>query len=258
MKVLDGETVSISEGASEPFDCYLVGSSPNWVVIIYDIFGMHPNKYEMADWLAQNKGLAVAVPDVRRGHNWPMHLYPPPPEHKEAFYKYLENDANPKLRAVETKQCIDYVTKNRGARSIGLLGLCWGAKVASLIDNYGNVKCAVGAHPSFLKSEDGEKTTIPTLMLPCAEDNLTVYLSGALRNKNPRLFTVSEDYIGTFHGFLGARGQWTRPEEKTFVDRAKEEIPEFIHRHVTAHESKMESHCCAKTGLPPTATICNN
>lgn len=254
MPDLDGKTVSISFENAEPINCYVTGSSRNWLVIIYDIFGMHPNKYEMADWLAKHKGLSVAIPDIRRGKNWPKNMYPPPtPESKEAFYKYLEGDANLKLRALDTIHCISYLRKTFDVGSISILGLCWGAKVAALIDsNGGSVSCIIGAHPSFLKSEDGENATVPILMLPCAEDNLTVYCAGILRNKNSSLFSISENYFGTFHGFLGARGQWTLPNEKLFVDKAKEEISNFIFKHVSGAK---QASCCGKStrcaGLPP-------
>lgn len=250
---LGGSTVSITCENDAPFNCYVSGESKHWVVVIYDIFGMHPNKYELADWFAKHKGLSVAVPDVRRGHNWPMDMYPPPPDKREAFYKYLENEANPKLRGVEVLRCIDYLRETREVESVSILGLCWGAKVASLIDSYdGIVKCVVGAHPSFLKSEDGEKTTIPTLMMPCAEDNMTAYLAGVIRNKNPKLITVSENYFGTFHGFLGARGQWKLPVEKPFVDKAKDEISAFVLSHIPSCKN-MRVGCCTKlaAAIPP-------
>lgn len=249
MREFAGETVTLAREGFEPMTCYLSKSnSGHWVVVIYDIFGLHPNKYELADWFAAHKGLSVAIPDVRRGKNWPIDQYPPPnDEIKAKFYKYLENDASPSLRGVEVKETIDFLFREHGAKTVSLLGLCWGAKVASLIDSYnGRVKCVIGAHPAFLKPEDGEKTTIPTLMLPCKEDNLTVYLKGALRNKNPGLFTISEDYLGTFHGFLGARGRWHLPDEAPFVERAKQDISGFVHANVgmsNTNEKQKGSGC---------------
>lgn len=227
-----GQTVKIPVHDAEPMDCYVVGTSKNWIVVVYDIFGMHPNKYEFADWVASTRGLSVAIPDVRRGKNWPMNLYPPPtPEAKADFYKYLEGDANPKNRGVETRAAVDFVIDTKGAATVSLVGLCWGAKVCSLVDKYRSVTSLVGVHPSFLKSEDGEKQSVPTLMLPAAEDNLTQYLTGALRNKNPALFAVSEQYLGTFHGFMGARGQWEKTDERPFVEKAKVEITDFVLKH---------------------------
>lgn len=243
-----GKTVTLAR-AMEPMACYVSTTprSKHWLIVVYDIFGMHPNKYELADFMADVKSINVAVPDVRRGRNWPMHLYPPPTEEaREAFYEYLARDANPELRTAETRATIDFVIDECGAESVSLLGLCWGAKVCSLIDNYRGVRCVIGAHPSFLKPDDGERTTVPTLMLPCKEDNLTQYLAGCLRNKNPRLFSVSDAYLGTFHGFLGARGQWLLAEEKPFVDRAKEDISAFVLAHVGDTVVKGKECKCAE------------
>lgn len=135
-------------------NCYISDSKRgNWLVVLYDIFGMHSNKYELADWLSAHKGLSVAIPDVRRGKNWPMDQYPPSSDEAKAkFNEYLKNDANPILRVAEVKATIDYLIREHGAKTVSLLGLCWGAKVASLIDSYeGRVKCIIGAHPSLVK-----------------------------------------------------------------------------------------------------------
>ena len=233
-RINSGTMIKVAVPNAEAMNCYVSGTSNNWIVVIYDIFGIHTNKFELADTLATRYDLSVAVPDVRRGKNWPINLYPPPtPEAKEAFYKYLDGDANPVARGVETRACIDYLRTERKCASVALLGLCWGAKVCSLVDAYaGVVKCVVGAHPSFLKSEDAERTTIPTLMLPTKEDNLTAYLAGVLRNKHIKNFTISENFLETFHGFLGARGQWDKPEERVFVDKAIKEIGEYVMNHV--------------------------
>jgi dienelactone hydrolase len=252
MKDWSGETLTIPVKNIEPVDCYVSRTrnpSDPWLVVVYDIFGMHPNMYELADWMSKHKNVSVAVPDVRRGKNWPIDAYPPPADMKEAFYKYLDEDANPSLRGIETKACIDFIKEKYNASNICLLGLCWGAKVCSLVDNYAGVRCVIGAHPSFLKSADGEATTVPTLMLPCAEDNMTLYLTGALRNKNTKLFTISEHYVATFHGFLGGRGQWHLAAEKPFVDRAKEDISEFIFRNCDLNNRTcdMENTCCQQT-----------
>ena len=232
LKKCTGVTVQVPVENAEPIDCYMTGTSKHWLVVVYDIFGMHPNKYELADWIAANRDLSVAIPDIRRGKNWPIDKYPlVTPEDKERFSEYLAGDANPLARGIETRACIDFLTVDRACQSVSLLGLCWGAKVCSLVGGYKGVKCVVGAHPSFLKSEDGENTAIPTLLLPTKEDNLTAYLTGALRNPNPSLFKVSEKYFATFHGFLGARGQWDHPDESPFVENAKVDITEFVAKH---------------------------
>jgi dienelactone hydrolase len=255
MREFKGETITLSKPyVEEPMQCYISPSqSGHWLVVIYDIFGLHPNKYELADWLAAHKQISVAVPDVRRGKNWPIDQYPPPDEEtKKKFYKYLESDANPSLRSIEVKATIDFLMREKGAETVSLLGLCWGAKVAALIDSYnGRVKCVIGAHPSFLKSEDGEKATVPILMMPCKEDNLTVYLTGCLKNPNPSLFTISQDYIGTFHGFLGARGRWHLAEESPFVEQAKQDISQFVLSHVNAKGARTEvaPTCCHQLEL---------
>ena len=103
---------------------------------------------------------------------------------------------------------------------------------------YRGVRCVIGTHPSFLKSVDGEKTTIPTLMMPAVEDNLTVYLAGVLRNKTPKLVSVSENYLCTFHGFLGGRGEWEKPDQKPNVDRAKEELSAFLATHLNSSKTE--------------------
>jgi dienelactone hydrolase len=244
---LNGVTVKYRVPNSVSVETYLTGNSSSWIVMIYDIFGMHANTYELADWIATNKNMSVAIPDVRDGRNWPINLYPPPADKKEEFYKWLENDGNFERAANYIRACIDFLIEEKGARSISLLGICWGAKVATLIDSYnGKVKAVVGPHPSFLKIGDGENVTVPTLLMPAQEDNLTIYLAGVLRNPEPKKVLVSEHYVTTFHGFLGGRGQWEKPEEKPYYDKAREELCNFISSQ--SHSKSSSDHC---TSVPP-------
>jgi len=243
--------MKINVAGAEPYDCYVVGDSNKWVIFIYDIFGFHPNVYELADWFAANRNVSVAVPDIRRGQNWPRDSYPPQtPELKKKFYEgFMVGAGNPVARLVDLKACVDFLNKEKKAEALATVGFCWGAKMSILLDNYGGVCANVCPHPSFLKSGEGEKTSIPTLMMPTDTDNLTIYLAGVLRNPNPQLVAVSEDYLGTYHGFLGARGAFEDPIQKPFVEKAKIQMSYFVTKHMSV------SHAASDGPSPFTSTI---
>lgn len=138
-------------------------SSGEWIVIVYDIFGLHPNNIELADWLASNRGLNVAVPDILGDRHWPLDRFPPVcEESKKCFNKFMLEEANPQTKIGEVKATIDYLFAHKGAQHVSLLGLCWGAKIASLLDSYmGKVKSTTFVHPSLLGCDDGKNATVP-------------------------------------------------------------------------------------------------
>jgi dienelactone hydrolase len=217
--------------SSAALDCFVstsANSSAPWLILVYDIFGVHPNNHLLATFMNE-KGINVAIPDLFGGNNWPRDQFPVPSDKRDAFSTFMQIQADPQSRAEGVRKCIEYIRSTHRASSIALLGLCWGFKLCSLIGSHdGIVRCMVGAHPSLLTSQDGDNVSVPTLILPTADDNLTRYLAGVVRNRNPKLVRVSEEYLGSFHGFLGARGDWASPDEWPLAHKALTEISTFI------------------------------
>jgi dienelactone hydrolase len=97
--------------------------------------------------------------------------------------------------------------RSLGATSVGIVGLCWGGKVAALSSTVnGLVNASAGVHPSRLEREDAECACGPVCMVmsqgePPHEDLQAIYASNQWANKN--VFVRFDDLA---HGFMGARG----------------------------------------------------
>jgi dienelactone hydrolase len=49
---------------------------------------------------------------------------------------------------------------------VGMVGFCWGGKIAMLSSAQERIKASVGIHPSFLKPEDAANAKCPQMLLP--------------------------------------------------------------------------------------------
>jgi dienelactone hydrolase len=180
------------------------GASAKGVILVPDIFGFHPNAYHLADVLAAN-GYVAILPDLFPNNtSWPTTNWPPNFESAEwKDFHVRITTMGPYVE--ELKKCSDLL-KGFGCTSVGVVGLCWGAKpaLAAFKDGTG-VSCCC-PHPSFLCVEDviPAKGPIAFLMSKDEAPHLDVKTSlegNAFASKN--VFVRFDDL---HHGFLGARG----------------------------------------------------
>jgi len=62
--------------------------------------------------------------------------------------------------------------ESKGAKSIGILGFCWGGKVVlkSSTSEEKKIKCGCGIHPSLLEASDVEAVNVPQAFMPAGND----------------------------------------------------------------------------------------
>jgi dienelactone hydrolase len=221
-------------------DVYSVGpvTASRVLVVVYDIFGFHYNNFELADVVAASKGWRVLVPDLFRGAPWPACHFPPRGKAQCAdFSNFLSTQANSVDRCLDVKSLIASVASEHpqsdGQGFCYVLGFCWGAKVASLVNDYPGVRAIAGAHPSFLGATDALDVAVPTLWLPTVDDDLTDYVDGlkAGRGTQRGLVTIDEAFRDMFHGFLAARGDRTHEFQRQRASDAIKTIVAFFGRH---------------------------
>jgi dienelactone hydrolase len=202
-------------------ETYVVGADDAefTVFMIFDIFGFHPNNFELADTLVEQIAVStrVVIPDFFRGSAWPAIFFPPKGDKQAEFQRFFAHQANVNERLEDFQAVIDHFKPN----TFGILGFCWGCKLASmypkLSENDGFVGVA-GAHPSLLNYEDGKKIAVSTLWLPTKDDDLSDYengyrsLIGDAKTK-PEL-TISEEFRDMFHGFMASRGDWSMKDQR--------------------------------------------
>lgn len=212
----------------EIIDCYVVGEGEHVVFLGYDVFGLHPNKLQLADKFVSDLGkLTFIIPDFFKDKAWPAEKYPPKsPEFKEEFAEFLGKVANWTLLAPKVEQVFRHYQKTKGCSAFSVIGLCWGAKLAVASYPFANLKSIVGVHPSFLNADDAKDPKVPTLLLPTGDDNLEDYESGLATDNH--LITIDNQFNDMFHGFLGARGHWEDPHQKSRAWEAMQVIQTFL------------------------------
>jgi dienelactone hydrolase len=200
--------------------------------LAHDIFGHQQNKFELSDQIHSKTSWTVVCPDYFHGQNWDPAEYPPKTEDQQRrFAVFLSKQADAEARAEDTRELIEYFRSN-GRSTFSLIGLCWGCKLAAIINDYPGVVAITGAHPSFLEANDGEMANVATLWLPTPEDKMAEYISGVESANRWSFVTVDEDFMDMYHGFMGARGQWDDPKERSRVEAARDVIINFTRKQL--------------------------
>lgn len=215
-------------------EVYAIGpeNATRVLIVVYDIFGFHYNNFELADSIAKSRGWRVLVPDLFRGSPWPACHFPPRGKAQSAdFSNFLSTQANAVQRSLDVKTLISSLVST--STQFYILGFCWGAKVAALVNDFPGVRAIAGAHPSFLDATDALDVAVPTLLLPTVDDDLTDYLAGLAAGKQAQraLVLVDENFRDMFHGFLAARGDWTNENQRIRASQAINTIAAFFDAH---------------------------
>eukprot|EP00744_Colponema_vietnamica_P017144 GILI01024064.1.p1 GENE.GILI01024064.1~~GILI01024064.1.p1 ORF type:complete len:260 (+),score=56.13 GILI01024064.1:37-780(+) len=177
----------------------------NGIIIYTDIFGLHPNAYQLADVFA-SAGYIVAVPDIFAEQGpWPTSDYPPKAgfdsEEWGAFQKRLTDFGKHHAILAESKE----VLTRLGAQKIGAIGMCWGGKVLISAPK-GLLDAFACPHPSFFDNNDGKDVTIPALILPSQDEDADIMQAVVENLKKGNSKSRQHRFDDLHHGYLGARG----------------------------------------------------
>merc|ERR1711915_151736 len=159
---------------------YIVGSGNKVVVWNHDSFGLTSAgadkrmTKEWADYLAEEGGYTVLIPDWFRGNNNPGPFPTVEWMSQVTNWTTLESDwNNVVLPFLENRES--------GPLSIGLIGTCWGSYPVVLLSRFSDIRCGISMHPSHDK------------LLPLSGQNETEVLSKIVA---PQLFMIEGSYIG--------------------------------------------------------------
>ena len=201
------------------------------IVIIPDIFGLHPHVYRLADNLADH-GFTVVLPDFfPNGSHWPYERVPIDKESDQwkAFVSRTMIYTEPAMDILHREGI--GALKLRGINNIGLLAMCWGSKLAlQAFKEDGNneeLKCVVCPHPYRITAEDVKNLKGPIAMLMPKGDASNVNGIQEALERDPRWKekNVFVRFVDLAHGFLGGHG----PLDKAFAV----DIPDDIAQTVT-------------------------
>ncbi|KAI9889937.1 MAG: hypothetical protein M1814_004660 [Vezdaea aestivalis] len=199
------------------------------------IFGYFPQTIQGADILASDTKhpRKVFMPDFFKGKPAPLDAYPPTTdEHKKILADFFAGPADAKKMIGEVEGLIKALqTSNPSITSWGILGYCWGAKIANLVSVSGTTfKAAAQCHPAFVAAEDAEKVTIPMCMLASGDepvDDVNAYEKALKTDKHVEIFK------GQVHGWMAARGKLDEgTTERKEYERGYKTLLHFFAQHL--------------------------
>lgn len=176
------------------------------IILVTDIFGMHPNAYQLADILAA-AGYIVAVPDffAEKGA-WPTADFPPKDGFEGAAWSEFQGRLTNFPKHHEVLVAAKEVLVKLGAEKVGAIGMCWGGKVMMTSTSKSILDAFVAPHPSFYDENDGKDVTIPVLVMPSKDEDEKVMAAVTANLQAGNAKSGQKRFDALNHGFLGARG----------------------------------------------------
>ncbi|KAG8950515.1 hypothetical protein FRC00_007667 [Tulasnella sp. 408] len=164
------------------------------IVIVYDVIGYSSQAIQGADILAWSANAHVIVPDLLQGdfadHSW---IPPDTPEKLQRWQRWYAERGNP-LTYLEPLASVADTLRNGGAQKIGLVGFCWGGKVATLAGTEANgISAVVAVHPGMVDPNDATVVECDAFMK-------------ALESKPFAAKNDRKRYDTMHHGWAAARG----------------------------------------------------
>ncbi|KAJ2247786.1 hypothetical protein GGI13_004915 [Coemansia sp. RSA 455] len=225
--VVANYTAKGEHGKLGDIDCYFTGKkgSKRGIFVNYDAFRYHPNVFQICDILG-SLGFYVLVPDLFRGKPLTVDDLGNP----KVMEEFMGNCGSWKVSKAYYIQGIEYL-RNSGATSVGILGFCWGGKVAltGLQELDGLVGGAI-VHPAMVTSDDFGKVKTPLMAMPFNDKDMEMFKRGFAELKTKPFGTQCrlESFVDVIYGFCGPRGDWTDPTIAKRVNDAIQLLATFF------------------------------
>ncbi|KAI9105904.1 hypothetical protein DFS34DRAFT_35424 [Phlyctochytrium arcticum] len=192
-------------------------TSDTALIMIYDIFGFHPNLFQAADILAKStQDLApaphVIAPDFYLGHPFPVESVA---DSGKLMAWIGEKSSYPVIKPTLI-HTIDHL-KSRGVTKVAFLGFCMEAKLAITaakdqdVRNLVQVKGVVQIHPTFPADEDYADLGCPVAILPSKDEVDLICIPSFEVAHTDHAESVHHRFDDMSHGFCAARGDWSDP-----------------------------------------------
>ncbi|XP_021966015.1 uncharacterized AIM2 family protein C30D10.14 [Folsomia candida] len=206
-----------------------VSSGRPILLLIYDIFGLHPHAFHYADRVANLTGYCVLVPDFFRLKPFPTKGYPP--RNPNLVTKFIQRNGS--FEHV-VKPDIISVVDHYDADKWGAFGFCWGGKMVPLLLGDATLGqhflASVSIHPAPVKFADVAKMSKPQklMLLPSKDEANLVPLCTYLNRRLGRDTCETKRYTDMPHGFGGALGNWKNPRIMKNVNDSIVRISSFF------------------------------
>jgi dienelactone hydrolase len=124
---------------------------------------------------------------------------------------FFETKAPPPKHLPKIPKLVEEFTKDHPEiKEWGLVGLCWGGKVATLASTAGTpFKAAAQCHPAMVDPEDAKNVTIPMALLASKDEDAEA-VKGYIANLSVPKYT--DRFDDQIHGWMGARSDLKDPK----------------------------------------------
>ncbi|OTB01639.1 hypothetical protein M426DRAFT_265743 [Hypoxylon sp. CI-4A] len=209
-------------------------SAEKGVIVIYDIFAFFSQTLQGADILAtsrENQKYKTFMPDWLKGDTAKAEWFPPDtPERQQALGGFFSKHA-PQAVAVQLPEYVKAAqAANSTIKSWGILGFCWGGKVASLVTSSeaNPFKIAATCHPSMVDPTEADGIKVPFVLVASNEEPAGKIKEFESKLNVPHHVELFEDQL---HGFMTARADLTDPRIKAEYGRAYKTILDFFSKN---------------------------
>ncbi|KAI9778020.1 MAG: hypothetical protein M1839_008425 [Geoglossum umbratile] len=196
------------------------------ILFIFDIFGYFPQTLQGADILAHSGNMAVYMPDWFDDQPADLSWYPADNAEKGAALKRFFAEKGDLSSTVARAQEWRRGAPTASNGSWGVVGLCWGGKVAALLAGPGTeFACAAMAHPAMVEPADAEAVQVPFAVLASRDEDAEVVrrFGEALKGRK-----IVETFADQVHGWMGARGDLGEERCKEEFERGYRILVEFF------------------------------
>ncbi|KAI2775265.1 alpha/beta-hydrolase [Daldinia loculata] len=205
------------------------------ILAVYDIFGFFPQTIQGADILAYgdaDRKYQVFMPDFFEGNTAELEWYPPTDDDKKAkIGKWFQEVA---VWSNHMHKIRDFLgaaeVHNNNIKSWGIMGYCWGGKMASILAGHGRVpfKVAVQTSPGMIDAGDAANVKIPTMVLASGDEDVEDVRRYEENLKVPKHVEIFKDQT---HGFMSARANLKDGRVRAEYERGYKLALGFFHDH---------------------------
>jgi len=168
------------------------------------------------------------MPDFFDGKPVPLDYFPPDNKEKEEFLgNFFQTQAAPPKTLERVPNVVrETQEKHKGVQAWGVVGYCWGGKIANLLAGENSQFYAAAAcHPAMVDANDAKKITIPFAMLPSKDESKEDVDNW---EKNCKTDHTVEWFNDQVHGFMAARGDLKQEGVKKEYQRGYKILLDFF------------------------------
>ncbi|KAG9287119.1 hypothetical protein G9A89_001013 [Geosiphon pyriformis] len=191
-------------------------NSKKAIICAYEFVGFHPNLEQICDLLAA-QGYRVVMPDFFRGNWWGIERLRA--EGIQAFIDWMNKNI-PWENVLDDIQNVVAELRNDGAENFGILGLCWGGKLAVLASYEDAFTASVMIHPVLVNDDDAIGVQCPIAILLSKDEPDFRPFTEYLRKEPFGHQIIHKRFEDMPHGFASSQGDFSKQLIAKRVDEA--------------------------------------